>query len=126
MFMEWIQKSGEAQAAFAKNFGDMIVSQQKEFDPLSTLSDLSSRATSVQKNMMESLGNIQAAGLGRFFNSGFGMPNLLEWGAYKTSVGNNGRISIPEAEREALRISEGDLVQVIIMPIARKEKEVRE
>jgi len=30
------------------------------------------------------------------------MPNFLSWGAFKTTVGSNGRISIPEAERQAL------------------------
>ena len=45
------------------------------------------------------------------------MPNFLSWGAFKTSVGSNGRISIPEAERQALSVGEGDLVQVIVIPI---------
>ena len=115
--MEWIQKSGEAQAEFAKSFGTMIASQQREFDPLKTLVDLSSKTAEMQNSMMQA---------GRLFNSGTILPNFLEWGAYKTCVGNSGRISIPEAEREALRISEGDLVQVIVMPIARKSKEVKE
>ena len=41
-------------------------------------------------------------------------------GAFKTTVGSNGRISIPEAERDALGIEEGDLVQIIITPIKSK------
>jgi bifunctional DNA-binding transcriptional regulator/antitoxin component of YhaV-PrlF toxin-antitoxin module len=45
------------------------------------------------------------------------MPNFLSWGAFKTSVGSNGRISIPEAERQALSVNEGDLVQVIVIPV---------
>ncbi len=36
---------------------------------------------------------------------------------FKTTVQSNGRISIPEAERKALGIDEGDLVQVIIIPL---------
>ncbi|HXV51466.1 MAG TPA: AbrB/MazE/SpoVT family DNA-binding domain-containing protein, partial [Nitrosopumilaceae archaeon] len=43
-------------------------------------------------------------------------------GAYKTSVGSNGRISIPEAERDALGLKEGDLVQVIVLPLEKKSK----
>ena len=50
------------------------------------------------------------------------MPNLPDWGAYKTSVGSNGRISIPEAERNALGLKEGNLVQVIVLPISKKQK----
>mgnify|MGYP001118829763 CR=1 FL=1 len=38
---------------------------------------------------------------------------------FKTTVQSNGRISIPEAERKALGIDEGDLVQVIIIPLER-------
>ena len=45
------------------------------------------------------------------------MPNFLTWGAFKTTVGSNGRISIPEAERQALTVDEGDLVQVIVIPV---------
>ena len=36
---------------------------------------------------------------------------------FKTSVQKAGRISIPEAERRALGIKEGDLVQVVVIPI---------
>jgi bifunctional DNA-binding transcriptional regulator/antitoxin component of YhaV-PrlF toxin-antitoxin module len=39
---------------------------------------------------------------------------------FKTTVQSGGRISIPEAEREALDIDDGDLVQVIIIPIERR------
>ena len=40
----------------------------------------------------------------------------------KLTVQTGGRISIPEAERQALGIEEGDLVQVIIIPLSRKKK----
>ena len=42
---------------------------------------------------------------------------------FKATVQSNGRITIPEAEREALRINEGDLVQVIIIPLIRRKKD---
>jgi bifunctional DNA-binding transcriptional regulator/antitoxin component of YhaV-PrlF toxin-antitoxin module len=48
------------------------------------------------------------------------IPNFLSWGAFKTTVGSNGRISIPEAERQALTVDEGDLVQVIVIPVNAK------
>ena len=50
------------------------------------------------------------------------LPSFMNWGAYKTTVGSNGRISIPEAERNALGLGEGDLVQVIVLPLAKKSK----
>lgn len=54
------------------------------------------------------------------------VPNMLTgWAAFKTSIGSNGRISIPEAERSALGLKESDLVQVIVLPVS-KEKEVKE
>jgi AbrB family looped-hinge helix DNA binding protein len=43
---------------------------------------------------------------------------------FKTTVQSGGRISIPEAERQALNIEEGDLVQVIIIPIERRRKTI--
>ena len=53
------------------------------------------------------------------------MPNMLvNWAAFKTNVGSNGRISIPEAERNAMGLNEGDLVQVIVLPVSKK-KEVK-
>lgn len=40
---------------------------------------------------------------------------------FKTTVQSNGRISIPDAERKALGIDEGDLVQVIIIPLEKRK-----
>lgn len=43
---------------------------------------------------------------------------------FKAKVGESGRVTIPNAEREALDIEEGDIVQVIVKPLNRKgEKE---
>lgn len=36
---------------------------------------------------------------------------------FKTRVQSGGRISIPDAEREALGIDEGDIVQTIVIPL---------
>lgn len=38
---------------------------------------------------------------------------------FKARVQSGGRISIPDAEREALDIAEGDIVQTIVVPITR-------
>lgn len=54
------------------------------------------------------------------------VPGMLTgWATFKTGIGSNGRISIPEAERSALGLSEGDLVQVIVLPVSKK-KEVKQ
>ncbi|MFQ5920797.1 MAG: AbrB/MazE/SpoVT family DNA-binding domain-containing protein [Nitrososphaerales archaeon] len=42
---------------------------------------------------------------------------------FKATVQSNGRITIPEAEREALGIEDGDLVQVVIVPMEKGKKE---
>ena len=61
-----------------------------------------------------------------------GFPNLQEQvrealvtfaeknAVFKVKVRSGGRISIPEAEREALGIREGDIVQVILAPLSKK------
>ncbi len=123
MFQEWIKKSGKAQTEFMKNFGMMMGNQPKpEFDPLKALKDMTNKAAETQSNFMENMASMQAKGLDKMFALGQTMPSFLNWGAYKTSIGSNGRISIPEAERDALGLKEGDLVQVIVLPIENKTK----
>lgn len=51
--------------------------------------------------------------------AGFGS----EVGAFKTRVQTSGRVSIPDTERDALGIGEGDLVQVFVVPVEPKEKD---
>jgi len=128
MFQEWIQKSGKAQAEFMKNFSSIMNDDSsRSFDPLETLKEITSKTTEVQNNFMQNLGNMQSKGMDKLFNLGQVMPNFMSWGAYKTTIGSNGRISIPEAERDALGLKEGDLIQVVILPIEKrsKKKEVK-
>jgi hypothetical protein len=49
------------------------------------------------------------AGLGKMSHS---------MATFKTRVQSGGRISIPDAEREALDIDEGDIVQTIVIPLS--------
>ena len=126
MFKEWIQKSGKAQQEFMKTFGSMMTGQQKqEFDPVETLKEIASKGVKAQADIMENFGNMQSKALDSAFKLAQSMPQFVSWGAFKTSVGSNGRISIPEAERDALGLKEGDLVQVVIIPIEKKSKKVR-
>ena len=55
------------------------------------------------------------------------IPKIMENAAYahaffKAKVGESGRVTIPTAEREALEINEGDLVQVIVKPLNKKDE----
>ena len=123
MFKSWIQKSGRAQAEFMKNFGSLMSNQTSQtFNPLETLKGVSESARQAQSNMMENITSMQNKSMDTMFNIGQMLPSFMNWGAYKTTISSNGRISIPEAERNALGLGDGDLVQVIILPIAKKSK----
>ena len=123
MFKDWIQKSGRAQAEFIKNFGSLMTNQTSQtFNPLDTLRDVADRTRQTQFNLMENMSSMQSKSMDTMFNIGQMLPSFMNWGAYKTTISSNGRISIPEAERNALGLGTGDLVQVIIMPIAKKSK----
>ena len=122
MFKEWIQKSGKAQAEFMKTFGAIMGQQKQEFNPVETLKEMTGKGIKAQSEIMENFGNMQSKAMDSAFKLAQSMPQFVSWGAFKTSVGSNGRISIPEAERDALGLKEGDLVQVVIIPIEKKSK----
>jgi hypothetical protein len=70
----------------------------------------------------------QADFVRQLWNSGSGangmdLPGLaassMGTATFKTRVQSGGRISIPDAEREALDIAEGDIVQTVIVPVKR-------
>tara|TARA_B100001105_G_C22325148_1_gene414363 strand:+ start:145 stop:570 length:426 start_codon:yes stop_codon:yes gene_type:complete len=123
MFKEWIKKSGNAQSEFMKSFGSLMINQPtKKFNPLDTLKEVSENTKQAQSNMMENMSSMRNKSMETMFSLGQMLPSFMNWGAYKTTVGSNGRISIPEAERNALELGEGDLVQVIVFPIAKKSK----
>ena len=127
MFRMWIQKSGHAQAEFMKTFGTVMTNQMGQtFDPLEVLRALSEKTQNAQSQMMNNVSAMQNKGIDAMLNVGQILPSFLSWGAYKTTIGSNGRISIPEAERSALGLDEGDLVQIVVLPITRKSKEVKQ
>ncbi len=123
MFKEWIRKSGKAQTEFIKNFGMFMGNQTSpQFDPVQALKDVTDKTAETQTNLMKNFASMQSKSMDSMFNLGQIMPNFMNWGAYKTTVGSNGRISIPEAERTALGLKEGDLVQVFVLPLEKKSK----
>ena len=123
MFKDWIQKSGQAQTEFMKSFGSLMTNQSDQtFNPLETLRDVSDKTLQTQSNIMDNMSSMQTKSMDTMFNIGQMLPSFMNWGAYKTTISSNGRISIPEAERNALGLGDGDLVQVIILPIAKKSK----
>ena len=133
MLAEWMERASQAQGEFAKSLGGAMGLRPGEEGGSAAqaangpLGEAAGRAAEMQASLLRMLGSMQARGLDKMADIGqlaaLMMPNVCNWGAYKTTVGNNGRISIPEAERRALGLSDGDLVQVIVVPILRSQRE---
>jgi len=47
---------------------------------------------------------------------------MSQMATFKTRVQSGGRMSIPDAEREALDIDEGDIVQTVVIPVKRNRE----
>src|ERR687884_324863 len=79
------------------------------------------KGTEAQRDFIKQFSFIQQHTLDNYFSM---LQGLTYYNAmFKTTVQSGGRISIPEAERQALNIEEGDLVQVIVVPIERRRKQ---
>ena len=50
-------------------------------------------------------------------------PMNMGTATFKARVQSGGRISIPEPERDALDIEEGDIVQTIVVPVKRNRED---
>lgn len=120
MFQEWMQKGGKAQSEFIKAFCSYMEGNQK-FDPLQSIKEMTAKTTEMQTNIANNMSSLQKNAMEQMFNLGGMMQSFMGWGAFKTTVGSNGRISIPEAERDALKLNEGDLVQVLVLPLEKRK-----
>jgi hypothetical protein len=80
------------------------------------------KGTESQRDFIKQFSFIQQHTLENYFSM---LQGLTYYNAmFKTTVQSGGRISIPEAERQALNIEEGDLVQVVLIPIDRKRRDL--
>jgi AbrB family looped-hinge helix DNA binding protein len=93
---------------------------EQKFDPMQTLKEISSKASEFQSTFTNNAASMQKAAMEQMFSMANLMQNFMGYGAFKTTIGSNGRISIPEAERDALKLNEGDLVQVVVIPMEKK------
>ena len=132
IYKRWTQQNEQFQSEFQKGFERM----RQQIDEISRLPE-SWRKISEQMEAVSKQGGFgqMAEGAQQFtdmmkaamspWQQSTGQPAvpnmLLGWAAFKTSIGSNGRISIPEAERNALGLEEGDLVQVVVLPVVKKE-----
>ncbi|MGI0024136.1 MAG: AbrB/MazE/SpoVT family DNA-binding domain-containing protein [Nitrososphaera sp.] len=89
-------------------------------DPIDAFKKVIEKGSEAQKDFMKQFSSIQQDAMQNYFAvlRGLSFYNAM----FKTTVQSGGRISIPEAERQALNIEDGDLVQVIVVPIERRRK----
>lgn len=90
---------------------------------LKALSDASEQATKSQQEALQQLltgatgATTQTPDLGNLSEQ---LGTMSQMATFKTRVQSGGRISIPDAEREALDIEDGDIVQTVVVPVKRK------
>ena len=89
-------------------------------DPVDAFKKAVEKGSEAQKDFLRQFSSIQQDTMQNYFAvlRGLSYYNAM----FKTTVQSGGRISIPEAERQALNIEDGDLVQVIVVPIERRRK----
>ncbi|WP_306059724.1 AbrB/MazE/SpoVT family DNA-binding domain-containing protein [Natronococcus wangiae] len=85
------------------------------------MQDAGEQVAESQQEMLKQL--MQASSANPFQNaSNFG-PMNMGTATFKARVQSGGRVSIPEPERDALDIEEGDIVQTIVVPVKRNREE---
>ncbi len=96
------------------------MSSKESTDPVDAFKKVVEKGSEAQKDFLKQFSSIQQDAMQNYFAilRGLSYYNAM----FKTTVQSGGRISIPEAERQALNIEDGDLVQVIVVPIERKRK----
>ena len=88
------------------------------------LKQASEGAVETQQELLEEFMSTNTPmGSGSFSNLG---AMSMGTATFKTRVQSGGRISIPDAEREALDIQEGDIVQTIVVPVKQSQSDSNE
>ena len=88
------------------------------------LQEAGEQVAETQQEMWKSM--IDAGSAATPFDSSppFG-PMNMGTATFKARVQSGGRVSIPEPEREALDIEEGDIVQTVVVPIKRNREDTQ-
>lgn len=90
---------------------------------LKAFQETSEQATRKQQEALQSLfmgSNAATPDLGDISEQ---LGTMSQMATFKTRIQSGGRISIPDAEREALDIGEGDIVQTVIVPVKRNRED---
>lgn len=97
-----------------------VMTSNESTDPVEAFKKVVEKGSEAQKDFLKQFSSIQQDAMQNYFAvlRGLSYYNAM----FKTTVQSGGRISIPEAERQALNIEDGDLVQVIVVPIERRRK----
>ena len=96
---------------------------QLAWPPVEFVSQLQKAGVEFTEQQMQLFERMMMAGAGQSRNgtAGNGLGDIgamsMETAMFKTRVQSGGRISIPDAEREALDIDDGDLVQAFVVPL---------
>jgi len=83
-------------------------------NPMKMFQEVGEQATRQQQELFRQMVDAGSGGLAPQLSA------MSQTATFKTRVQSGGRISIPDAEREALDIEEGDIVQTIVIPVKRK------
>jgi hypothetical protein len=89
-------------------------------DPLSAFREASEQAAEQQQQLLAGLMGGSGGSLGGQLGT------MSQMATFKTRVQSGGRVSIPDAEREALDIEEGDIVQTVVIPVKRNRSDSNE
>ena len=93
---------------------------------MKAIQETSEQATRKQQEALQNL--FMGAGSGGTTTPDLGdiseqLGTMTQMATFKTRIQSGGRISIPDAEREALDIGEGDIVQTVVVPVKRNRDE---
>lgn len=92
---------------------------------LKAMQETSEQATRTQQEALKNLftGPEMAGGTPDLGDISEQLDTMSQMATFKTRIQSGGRISIPDAEREALDIGEGDIVQTVVVPVKRSRGE---
>ena len=90
---------------------------------LKNLQNVSEQATRQQQEALQQLLLGASGGTPDLGDLPDQMGAMSQMATFKTRIQSGGRLSVPDAEREALDIEEGDIVQTVVVPVKRNRDE---
>lgn len=94
------------------------------FAPLKQMQEAGEQVAETQQELWTSLIETGSSAATPLDSQAFG-PMNMGTATFKARVQSGGRVSIPEPERDALDIQEGDIVQTVVVPIKRNRDDTQ-